>query len=71
MRTLRKIVAFAAAMAIGAVTQAVSFAQTPDRPAAIVSIAPLDRLMQDFTYLTRSAGVPQIGGIGSMRVEVR
>ncbi|MGN6136203.1 MAG: hypothetical protein ACTHOU_17085, partial [Aureliella sp.] len=66
MRTLRNLAAVAAALTIGIVTQGVSFAQTPNRPAAVVSIAPLDRLLQDFTYLTRSAGVPQIGGIGSM-----
>lgn len=66
MRTLRNIVAVAAAMAIGLVNSTVSYSQTPAKPVAIVSIAPLDRLMQDFTYLTRSSGVPQVGGFGSM-----
>jgi hypothetical protein len=66
MRTFRTLVAIAATLAMGFVTQAVSYGQTPDRPVGVLSIAPLDRLMQDFTYLTRSAGVPQFGGIGSM-----
>ena len=66
MRTLRNFAAMVAALAAAFVGQAASYGQTNSQPAAIVSIAPLDRLMQDFTYLTRSSGVPQVGGIGSM-----
>ena len=66
MRTIRNLAATVAALAMGFVTQAVSHCQTPQKPAAVVSIAPVDRLLQDFTYLTRSAGVAQVGGIGSM-----
>jgi len=48
------------------VSPASAVAQSADAPAAMVSIAPMERLMQDFSYLMRSCGVPQIGGLGSM-----
>ncbi len=41
-------------------------AQEAPRPIATISISPLDRLMQDTTYLLRAANVPEIGGIFMM-----
>jgi len=70
MRVLRAIVALTAAVAVGALTPTASQAQAPSQapkqPVAIVSIAPVERLTQDFTYVARSIGVPEFGGIGSM-----
>jgi hypothetical protein len=70
MRVLRALVALTAALAVGVLTpaavQAQKANQTPNQPVATVSIAPVERLTQDFTYLTRLVGVPQIGGIGTM-----
>jgi hypothetical protein len=41
-------------------------AQQPQRPVGIVSIAPLDRLLQDTTYLLRAVNVPEVGGLVSL-----
>lgn len=70
MRVLRALVALTAAVAVGVLTPAAAQAQkanqTPNQPVATLSIAPVERLTQDFTYLMRTVGVPQVGGIGSM-----
>ena len=41
-------------------------AQQPQRPVGIVSIAPLDRLLQDTSYLLRAVNVPEVGGLVSL-----
>ncbi len=66
MRTLRSLVALATALTLGLMTQVV-FGQ--EKPVAIVAIAPLERVIQDFTYLMRTCGVPQVGAIGSMLIK--
>lgn len=38
-------------------------AQTPQRPVAVVSIAPLDQLLQDTSYLLKVSNVPEVGGL--------
>lgn len=38
-------------------------AQAPQRPVAVVSIAPLDQLLQDTSYLLKVSNVPEIGGL--------
>jgi hypothetical protein len=37
-----------------------------DQAVAVVSIAPLDKLLQNISYLTRAVGVPEFGGIANM-----
>ncbi len=69
MRTFRTLVAMAAVTAVGLLAPVKAFSQGPEKPVAVVSIAPIERLMQDFTYLMRTCGVPQVGGIGSMMVK--
>lgn len=66
MQSHRPMVAFAVTLAMGVVTSVASYSQGPEKPVAVVSIAPVDRLMQDFIYLMRTCGVPQVGGLGSM-----
>ncbi len=44
-------------------------ANSQDKPVATVAIAPLERVTQDFTYLMRACGVPQVGAIGSMLIK--
>lgn len=41
-------------------------AQQPQRPVGIVSIAPLDRLLQDTSYLLKAVNVPEVGGLVSL-----
>ncbi len=41
-------------------------AQAPQRPVAVVSIAPLDQLLQDTSYLLKVSNVPEIGGLVNM-----
>ncbi len=41
-------------------------AQQAQRPVGIVSIAPLDRLLQDTTYLLRAVNVPEVSGLVSL-----
>lgn len=38
-------------------------AQAPQRPVAVVSIAPLDQLLQDTSYLLKVSNVPEVGGL--------
>ncbi len=67
MRTIRNMVAWATTLALGLMTSTLAVGQ--DKPVAVVSIAPLERVTQDFTYLMRSCGVPQFGAIGSMMIK--
>ena len=41
-------------------------AQQAQRPVGIVSIAPLDRFLQDTSYLLKAVNVPEIGGLVSL-----
>lgn len=72
MRVLRALVALTTAVAVGALAPALSHGQAPSKtqaanqPVAVVSVAPVERLTQDFTYFMRTIGLPQFGGIGSM-----
>lgn len=67
MRTLRSLVALTTALALALTTTQVARCQ--EKPVAAVAIAPLERLTQDFTYLMRVCGVPQIGALGSMMIK--
>ena len=66
MRTLRSLVALATTLTLGLMTQV---ANCQEKPVAVVAIAPLERVTQDFTYLMRACGVPQVGAIGSMLIK--
>ncbi|MCC6509106.1 MAG: hypothetical protein IT423_08370 [Pirellulaceae bacterium] len=66
MRTFRSLVALATIFTLGMSTSQVALSQGPDKPVAVVSIAPLDRLLQDFTYLMKSCGAASIGAMGKM-----
>lgn len=65
MRTLRSLVALATLLTLG-LSQA---AQCQEKPVAVVAIAPLERVTDDFTYLMRLCGVPQFGALGSMMIK--
>ena len=67
MRTFRSLVALATTLAMGLMMTQVANSQ--DKPVATVAIAPLERVTQDFTYLMRACGVPQVGAIGSMLIK--
>ena len=41
-------------------------AQQAQRPVAIVSISPLDRFLQDTSYLLKACNVPEVGGLVSI-----
>lgn len=41
-------------------------AQQPSQDVAVLSIAPLDRVLQDTSYLLRASGVPEMGGFVSI-----
>lgn len=41
-------------------------AQEANKPIAIVSISPLDRMLQDTSFLLRAANVPEMGGLVTM-----
>ncbi len=69
MRTFRHAIALAFLVTASWITSSVGFGQTPEKPVAVVSIAPLDRLMQDFTYLARSCGAATFAGVGKVMVE--
>ncbi len=64
----RRFVVCAATLAVVAGGLAIPAlrAQQPQRPVGIVSIAPLDRLLQDTTYLLRAVNVPEVGGLVSL-----
>lgn len=55
------LVVVAGGLAVPTVT-----AQQPQRPVGIVSIAPLDRLLQDTNYLLKAVSVPEVGGLVSL-----
>ncbi len=38
-------------------------AQQPQRPVAIISISPLDRFLEDTSYLLKACNVPEVGGL--------
>jgi hypothetical protein len=63
-----RFVVWAATLAVVACGPVVPMiqAQQPQRPVGIVSIAPLDRLLQDTTYLLRAVNVPEVGGLVSL-----
>lgn len=67
MRTFRSLVALATTLTLGLTTTQVVLSQ--EKPVAVVAIAPLERVTQDFTYLMRTCGVPQVGAIGSMLIK--
>ncbi|MEO8269050.1 MAG: hypothetical protein ABI557_04980 [Aureliella sp.] len=61
----RRLLAMAATVAVVTcgLFLPVARAQQPQRPVAIVSISPLDRLLPDTTYLLKACNVPEIGGM--------
>lgn len=61
----RRSLALAAVFAIAThgLALPVANAQAPQRPVAVVSIAPLDQLLQDTSYLLKVSNVPEIGGL--------
>lgn len=67
MRSCR-FLSFAAGLAVmlSAVAAPALRAQQTDKPVGIVSIAPLDRLLQETSYLLRACNVPEIGGLVSI-----
>ncbi len=67
MRKFRSLVALAATFTLSLFASGVATSQ--EKPVALVSIAPLDKVLQDFTYLMRACGVGQFGGIGSNLVK--
>lgn len=64
----RRLLAMAATVAV--VTSGLALtaarAQQPQRPVAIVSISPLDRFLQDTSYLLKACNVPEVGGLVSI-----
>lgn len=63
-----RFIAWAAGLAVvacGSVAP-VCQAQQAQRPVGIVSISPLDRLLQDTTYLLRAVNAPEVGGLVSL-----
>ncbi len=64
----RRFFAMAASLAVIASGLAlpVARAQQAQRPVAIVSISPLDRLLQDTSYLLKACNVPEVGGLVSI-----
>ncbi|MCA9134113.1 MAG: hypothetical protein KDA45_13190 [Planctomycetales bacterium] len=64
----RRFVVFAASLAVVvcATVNPLARAQESPQPVAIVSLAPLDRLLEDTSYLLRACNVPEIGGLVSI-----
>ena len=64
----RRLLAMAATVAVLTCGLALTAAraQQPQRPVAIVSISPLDRLLQDTSYLLKACNVPEVGGLVSI-----
>ncbi len=64
----RRFVGWTAALAVAVSGMASPdvLAQQPQRPVGIVSIAPLDRLLQDTSYLLKAVNVPEVGGLVSL-----
>lgn len=63
MRLCRVGVLGASFVLAAAGLQPLAVAQTVDKPVAVVSVAPLDRLLQDVAYLLRATNFPEIGGV--------
>jgi hypothetical protein len=61
----RRLLAMAATVAVVTCGLALTAAraQQPQRPVAIVSISPLDRFLQDTSYLLKACNVPEVGGL--------
>jgi hypothetical protein len=59
---------FAAGLAVMAISFAVPVARAQEatRPIAMVSISPLDRLLQDTSFVLKACNVPEIGGLVSI-----
>lgn len=64
----RRLLAMAATIAVVAsgLVLSTARAQQPQRPVAIISISPLDRLLQDTSYLLKVCNVPEVGGLVSI-----
>lgn len=61
----RRLLAMAATVAVVTCGLAlpIARAQQPQRPVAIISISPLDRFLQDTSYLLKACNVPEVGGL--------
>ncbi len=64
----RRLLAMTATVAVVTCGLALQLAraQQPQRPVAIISISPLDRFLQNTSYVLKAANVPEVGGLVSI-----